>query len=187
MSESDLEGKGRGGSGGGGHGKETNSELITFFLPVKLNYTQLTNLFEVDGFEAFMMVLATNKLRDSIYGMVMRVSIGACLSMIDITTDLFVVTTYFKLGLTEKAISLLSMIMANTFLQLVIVWGQVSVQLVQSRGYAGQLAAWSTGRLEQFDFSGASLETTLAISMRLLTISLLNVCLVFSMLEKIGE
>jgi len=48
------------------------------------NYVQLEILFnEVTGFEDFMFTIARNTLRDSIYGMVYRVAVGAILSTID--------------------------------------------------------------------------------------------------------
>ena len=46
------------------------------------NYSQLEVLFtEVPGFEEFMVTIASNTLRDSIYGMVYCVTVGAILSI----------------------------------------------------------------------------------------------------------
>ena len=61
------------------------------------HYVQLKILFEeVEGFEEFMLVIANNLLRDSIYGMVLRVSIGAVLSLMDAATDIYIISTYYK-------------------------------------------------------------------------------------------
>ena len=50
----------------------------------RLHFVQTKRLFdEIEGFEEFMSVFANNLLRDSIYGMVLRVSVGASLSTID--------------------------------------------------------------------------------------------------------
>jgi len=50
----------------------------------RLHYEELNVLFEeVVGFEEFMLVIADNLLRDSIYGTIMRVSVGATLSTAD--------------------------------------------------------------------------------------------------------
>ena len=49
----------------------------------RLHYPRLNKLFDdVEGFDAFMLVITNNLLRDSKYGMAMRVSIGAALSTI---------------------------------------------------------------------------------------------------------
>jgi len=56
----------------------------------KLHYVQLTPLLnEIEGFSPFMLVLFNNLQRDSIYGMVFRVTVGALLSTIDATTDIY--------------------------------------------------------------------------------------------------
>ena len=41
-----------------------------------------------------MFTIASNTLRDSIYGMLYRVSIGAILSITDGVTDIYVISTY---------------------------------------------------------------------------------------------
>ena len=75
------------------------------------------------GFESFMLLLFNNLLRDSIYGMVMRVSIGAFLSLLDAGTDMYVLISYYSAGLYAQANILLAMIMANLTAQIIIVLG----------------------------------------------------------------
>ena len=84
-----------------------------------LHYVQMNEVFmNVDGFEELMVFLAKNILRDSIYGMVYRVSIGAALSTIDAATDIYVVTTYYQSDkLFSQAIALLAMTSANMTFQ----------------------------------------------------------------------
>ena len=69
------------------------------------------------GFESFMLLLFNNLLRDSIYGMVMRVSIGAFLSLVDAGTDISVLISYYSAGLYAQANILLAMIASNMFVQ----------------------------------------------------------------------
>ena len=86
------------------------------------HYAQLTILFdEIEGFMDFMTVIGSKTLRDSIYGTVYRVTLGAVLSTVDATTDIYVLTTYYQSGLVGKASSLLAMILTNTFIQLLVV------------------------------------------------------------------
>jgi len=73
------------------------------------------------GFESFMLLLFNNLLRDSIYGMVMRVGIGAFLSLVDAGTDISVLISYYSAGLTTQANILLAMIMSNMVVQCIIV------------------------------------------------------------------
>ena len=69
-----------------------------------------------------MNVLASNTLRDSIYGVVYRVSLGAFLSTLDGVTDVYVIVTYYDSeSLHGQANALLSMIAFNFFCQLVYV------------------------------------------------------------------
>ena len=98
----------------------------------RLHYAQLNVLFEeVDGFEAFMLVLANNTLRDTIYGTVFRVAFGAALSTIDAATDIYVITTYYEsLDLIGQANTLLGMISANMFIQLLVVMAQYQKKTV---------------------------------------------------------
>jgi len=86
----------------------------------RLHYAQLDVLFkEIDGFEEFMLVIANNTLRDSIYGMIFRVSVGAALSIIDAATDIYVISTYYKSKeLVRQANILLVMLLVNIFAQL---------------------------------------------------------------------
>ena len=90
----------------------------------RLHYPALNVLFdEVEGFEAFMLVIANNTLRDSIYGMVLRVSVGAFLSILDATTDIYVVATYYSSGtLIGQAEAMLAMILANLSLQVLYIY-----------------------------------------------------------------
>ena len=71
-----------------------------------------------------MLVFANNLLRDSIYGTVWRVSIGAALSIVDAGTDLYVIGTYYTEGLNGKAAIMCGMISANMFIQLLFVVAQ---------------------------------------------------------------
>ena len=86
----------------------------------RLNYTQLDVLFkEVVGFEEFMLVIANNTMRDSIYGMVYRVTVGAVLSTVDAVTDIYVISTYYHSEeLYGKANAMLAMLLGNIFLQI---------------------------------------------------------------------
>ena len=91
----------------------------------KLHYAQLGILFEIEGFKEFMKVLTSNILRDSVYEMAYRVSLGAALSMIDATTDIFVISTYYNVdGLIGRAHALIAMISVNMFIQIVMVLAQ---------------------------------------------------------------
>jgi len=68
----------------------------------RLHYMQLKVLFEeVEGFEHFMLVIANNLLRDSIYGMVLRVSVGAVLSITDAVSDIYVISREYGVGSRE--------------------------------------------------------------------------------------
>ena len=110
-------------------GKHVGASLATFIRKRKtgdaaldawrLNYAQLKILFEeVEGFESFMLVFANNLMRDSIYGMVLRVCLGASLSIVDGLTDVYVIGTYYSQGLNSQANTLLSMILLNVASQL---------------------------------------------------------------------
>ena len=92
----------------------------------RLNYTQLDVLFkEVVGFEEFMVVIANNLMRDSIYGTVFRVTVGAVLSTTDAVTDIYVIATYYEEEeLVRQANALLAMLLGNIFAQLVILYVQ---------------------------------------------------------------
>ena len=83
------------------------------------NYPQLELLFEVQGFEEFMKVIASNLLRDNKFGMIFRVSVGAGLSTIDALTDIYTIKTYYQSAeLTDQAHALLAMMTINILFQL---------------------------------------------------------------------
>ena len=92
----------------------------------RLHYVQLDVLFkEVEGFGDFMLAIANRTLRDSIYGMVYRVSVGALLSMIDAATDIYVISTYYQsVELYGQANAMLAMLLVNASLQLLSVYSQ---------------------------------------------------------------
>ena len=48
----------------------------------RLHYPQLNSLFEITGFDSFMLVIVNNLLRDNIYGVMFRVGAGAVLSLV---------------------------------------------------------------------------------------------------------
>jgi len=63
------------------------------------------------GFNSFMVTLANNLLRDSLYGMFFRVVLGAVLSTTDALTDIYVIATYYSSSeLTAQANMLLAMV-----------------------------------------------------------------------------
>jgi len=102
----------------------------------RLEYAQLGTLFrEVEGFESFMLLLFNNLLRDSIYGMVMRVSIGAGLSLVDAGTDISVLISYYSAGLNTQANILLAMIAANMAAQILVVIALYSKKSWQRKLY----------------------------------------------------
>ena len=87
------------------------------FLNTKQHFI-IMNPQNSQGFEGFMLTLANNLERDTIYGMVWRVGIGAVLSTIDAGTDLFIITTYYNTeSLHMQANAMLAMISANMFVQ----------------------------------------------------------------------
>jgi len=71
-----------------------------------------------------MLVLFNNLLRDSKYGMVFRVAVGAFLSTMDATTDLYTLYTYWNSGLKVQAMVLLAMIVTNLAIQILVIFGQ---------------------------------------------------------------
>ena len=72
-----------------------------------------------------MLVITNNLLRDSNYGMVFRVGIGAALSTIDGVTDIYVINTYYNTKtLRGQANMLLGMIIVNMIIQLLFVLAQ---------------------------------------------------------------
>ena len=83
-------------------------------------YPQLDVLFnDIPGFHDFMLQIANNKVRDSVYSTVYQVIIGALLSTTDIITDIYVVATYYKTdALVGQANALLAMFTVNTVCQI---------------------------------------------------------------------
>ena len=74
-----------------------------------------------------MVTIANNTLRDSIYGMIYRVTVGAILSITDGVTDLIVITNYYKNdALVGQAHLLLIIVSVNLFFQLVVVMATYS-------------------------------------------------------------
>jgi len=66
--------------------------------------------------------IVNNLLRDNKFGMVLRVSFGAALSMCDAATDIYVISTYYgKEELVGQANVFLVMVLSNLFVQLLIV------------------------------------------------------------------
>ena len=67
-----------------------------------------------------MVTIANNNVRDIPFGMVMRVSLGAFLSMTDGATDIYVISNYYKnTELVAQANALVIMVSLSMFLQLV--------------------------------------------------------------------
>ena len=71
-----------------------------------------------------MLVIANNLLRDNRYGMILRVSTGAVLSVIDAVSDLYILNTYYSQDLDLQANTLLAMIVSSMFLQILCVFTQ---------------------------------------------------------------
>jgi len=65
-----------------------------------------------------------NLQRDSKYGLVFRVAVGALLSTMDATTDIYTLYTYWSSGLKGQAMVLLAMILASLGVQILLVVGQ---------------------------------------------------------------
>jgi len=129
----------------------------------QLHYAHLNTLFrEVAGFEEFMAVMSNNLLRDSIYGIVLRVSVGAALSTIDSVTDIYVITTYYSSTdgqLIGKANALIAMISANMIVQ------------VRVSSFVASHISFS------FFFSSNELTISLLFTLSLHTLSSVCVCL----------
>jgi len=72
-----------------------------------------------------MLVIAGNLLRDSKFGMVYRVSVGAILSMLDAVTDIYTISTYYRSeNLSGQADALLTMMVLNLVNQLIVEFAQ---------------------------------------------------------------
>jgi len=77
------------------------------------------------GFKEFMVTIANNTARDSMYGMVYRVGVGAALSSIDAATDFYTISTYYQSeDLMGQADALVAMILINLSLQILVVVAQ---------------------------------------------------------------
>jgi len=88
----------------------------------RLHYTQLRELTELEGVDTFMVDIFSNLLRDSKWGMVLRVSLGAFLSMLDGATDIYTISTYYKSEkLTWQANAMFAMVSVNMVFQVLIV------------------------------------------------------------------
>ena len=83
-------------------------------------FPQLNVLFdEIPGFHEFMLHIANKKARDSIYGTVYQVALGAILSTSDIISDIYIVATYYKTPeLVGRANALLAMFTVNAVCQI---------------------------------------------------------------------
>jgi len=90
----------------------------------KLNYPQLKELSDVEFFNSFMLVIAQNLVRDSMWGVVYRVSVGVAFSTTDAATDMYTILVYKAAGLTGRATALACMMGLNMLLQLGLVWFQ---------------------------------------------------------------
>ena len=88
----------------------------------RLHYTQLRELTELEGVDTFMVDIFSNLLRDSKWGMVLRVSVGAILSMLDGGTDIYTISTYYQSDkLTWQANAMLAMVTINMGAQILCV------------------------------------------------------------------
>ena len=85
----------------------------------RLHYTQLRELTELEGVDTFIVDIFSNLLRDSKWGMILRVSVGALLSMLDAGTDIYTVSTYYESDkLTWQANAMLAMVSINMLTQI---------------------------------------------------------------------
>jgi len=90
----------------------------------RLHYTQLRELTELEGVDTFMVDIFSNLLRDSKWGMILRVSLGAFLSMLDGATDIYTISTYYESDkLIWQANAMLAMISINMVCQILTVLG----------------------------------------------------------------
>ena len=88
----------------------------------RLHYTQLRELTELEGIDIFMVDIFSNLLRDSKWGMVLRVSVGAFLSMLDGATDIYTISTYYQSDkLTWQANTMLAMVSMSMLVQVLTV------------------------------------------------------------------
>ena len=87
------------------------------------HYAPLEALFDIPGFQIFMNCLANNMIRDSMYGTILRVALGAAMSTIDAATDIYVIATYTRENLWGQAASLFFMIVMNLAIQVSLILG----------------------------------------------------------------
>jgi len=71
-----------------------------------------------------MLAIAQNLVRDSMWGVVYRVSVGVAFSTTDAATDVYTILVYKAAGLTGRATALALMMGLNMLLQLGLVWFQ---------------------------------------------------------------
>jgi len=77
---------------------------------------------DTPGLGVFLLVFFNNLLRDSIYGTVLRVSVGAFLSILDGGTDIYTISTYYQSDkLTWQANAMLAMVTINMGAQILCV------------------------------------------------------------------
>ena len=84
----------------------------------KLNYPQLKKLSDVEFFDSFMLVIAQNLVRNSLWGVVYRVSVGVAFSATDAATDMYTILLYKAAGLTGRATALACMMTLSMVIQL---------------------------------------------------------------------
>jgi len=76
---------------------------------------------QVNGFDQFMLTIGSHLLRESVYGTVYRVVVGAFMSTLDAVTDVYVIYTYYGSDeLVERANLLLAMCCTSLFCQILI-------------------------------------------------------------------
>ena len=93
----------------------------------RVNYKhQLEKLFDdIEGFDGFMVTIANSMLRDMKWGMIFRVCTSSVLSLFDATTDFIVIIRYRgDEKLHGQSNALLAMLIASTFVQVLIALGQ---------------------------------------------------------------
>jgi len=71
-----------------------------------------------------MLVIAQNLVRDSMWGVVYRVSVGVAFSTTDAATDMYTILVYKAAGLNGRATALVLMMGLNMLFQLLFVWAQ---------------------------------------------------------------
>ena len=82
-----------------------------------------------------MLAIAQNLVRDSMWGVVYRVSAGVAFSTTDAATDVYTILVYKAAGLSGRATALALMMGLNMFFQLVTVWFQYKKKPRKKRLY----------------------------------------------------